>query len=94
MNIPANIDPPAIPAVTVDAIPEKSNAIANIIAAEFPSSGFNNSCACSSSVTEILFLKNVIDKSTIALFIINPIIIDNNVSINSYFNCLSIIDLS
>ena len=82
-NTPENIDPPAIAAVILDDIPEKSNAIAKTNEAFLPNRGTSISFACPNSVTFIPFLKNSAANIIIELFIAHPIPIEKMVSVNS-----------
>ena len=68
-------------------IPANNKAMAKILAALFPNRGCNIACAWDSSSTCCPWEKKAVAaKSIIAELIAHPTIIENRVSMNSYFN--------
>ena len=89
LKIPEKIVPPAIPAVMLDEIPASRSAAAKITDAAFPMSGVSIFPAVARSSTCFAFCgwKNVAAAiRIIALLMAHPMIMENRVSLNSYFN--------
>ena len=81
MNIPAKIEPAAIPEVIVEEIPAKSRATAKICVALRPRSGCRSESACCNSSTGVFVTKKVAAASRIiALLIAQPTSIEKIVS--------------
>ena len=76
-----------MPAVAVEDMPAKSNAMANKTAALLPNKGLSKSTACAKSSTFTLLAKNTAAATKImALLIAQPMLMESSVSKNSKFS--------